>query len=309
MKEAIKRFLLQIPPILSVHRYLRYRYTGAHEPELYPRGHYYSPLPEIAEVQAQASVLFRQEVDLRPSIDLRPHMQQELLAQLLPYYRDFIWPDEPTKDFRFYVRQGYFGPGDAVILHGMLRHFKPKRVIEAGSGFTSALMLDTNERFFQSRINFTFIEPFSERLLSLIRQTDLAQCTLIQDKLQNVPVTFFQQLEANDILFVDSSHVSKIGSDVNFIVFEILPALKPGVLIHFHDILWPFEYPLQWIIDGRAWNEAYLLRAFLQYNTQFDVLLLNSFVGHAFRTFMETNMPLFLKDPGGSLWLRKSVTE
>jgi len=106
-------------------------------------------------------------------------------------------------------------------------------------------------------------------------------------------------------LFVDSSHVSKIGSDVNRIVFDILPILKPGVLVHFHDVLWPFEYPLQWIMEGKAWNEAYLLRAFLQYNSHFEIVLLNSFVGNVFKEFMEANMPTFLKEPGGSLWLRK----
>jgi hypothetical protein len=85
----------------------------------------------------------------------------------------------------------------------------------------------------------------------------------------------------------------------------VLPSLKSGVIIHFHDVLWPFEYPLYWIQSGKAWNEAYLLRAFLQYNSQFEVLLLNCFVGRAFTSFMEVQMPRFIKDPGGSLWLRK----
>lgn len=303
--QQLKRLLRHVPGAWGIDRYLCHRYTGSYESEPYPRGHYYSPLPDISEVQLRALVLFRKDVDLGPSLDLKPQAQKQLLTELARYYSDFTWPHQPSKDFRFHMAQTFFGPGDAVILHAMLRHFKPKRIIEAGSGFTSALMLDTDERFFQNRIHFTFVEPFPETLLSLGRGNDLERCTLVRDKLQNVSLSTFQQLEADDLLFVDSSHVSKIGSDVNFILFEILPALKPGVLIHFHDILWPFEYSLRWILEGKAWNEAYLLRAFLQYNSQFEVLLLNCFVGRAFRPLMEASMPLFLKDPGGSLWLRK----
>ncbi len=303
--QKLKGLLRHCPGARAIDRYLCYRYTGSHQSEPYPRGHHYSPLPDISEVQSRASILFRKDVDLGPSIDLKPQKQKQLLTELRSYYGDFTWPYQPRKDFRFHMAQTCFGPGDAVILHAMLRHFKPKRIIEAGSGFTSALMLDTDERFFQNGIQFTFVEPFPERLLALVRGSDLERCTLIRNKLQNVPLSLLQQLEANDLLFVDSSHVSKIGSDVNFILFEILPALKSGVVIHFHDILWPFEYSLRWIQEGKAWNEAYMLRAFLQYNTHFEVLLLNSFVGYAFRPFIEANMPLLLKDPGGSLWLRK----
>jgi hypothetical protein len=303
---GIKKLVGNFPGIRGIDRYLRYRYTGNYYPEPYERGHYYSPLPDISEVQSRASILFRKEIDLGPSLDLRPQMQHLLLAELVRYYEDFQWPDQPSQDLRFHLQQTYFGPGDAVILYSILRHFSPKRIIEAGSGFTSALMLDTDERFLQGRTRFTFIEPFPDRLLSLVRGPDLERCTIIRDKLQNVPLTLFQQLEANDLFFVDSSHVSKIGSDVNFILFEVLPTLKPGVLVHFHDVLWPFEYPLEWIKAGKAWNEAYLLRAFLQYNSHFEILLLNCFAGRVFKAFMGANMPRFFGDPGGSLWLRKT---
>ena len=126
------------------------------------------------------------------------------------------------------------------------------------------------------------------------------------DAVQNVPLAAFEELGDNDILFIDSSHVCKAGSDVNFLVFNVLPALAPGVVVHFHDIGWPFEYPLQWIADGRAWNEAYLLRAFLQYNRSFEILVFNSYAYRTFRSFFEKRMPLYLERPGGSLWLRKT---
>jgi hypothetical protein len=295
-----------MPGYRTLDRYLCYRYTGQYEHERYLRGHYYSPLPDLAEVQSRAAVLFRDDVDLGPSIDLNPERQHLLLMELAQYYQDFQWPNEPSSNFRFYLNQTVFGPGDAVILHAMLRHFKPKRIIEAGSGFTSALMLDTDERFFQKEIQFTFVEPFPKRLLSIVRAGDLERCTVIRDKLQNVPLSIFQALKPNDVFFVDSSHVAKIGSDVNYILFEILPALKPGVVVHFHDVLWPFEYPLNWVVKGRAWNEAYMLRAFLEYNSKFEIILLNCFVGRLFTDFMKVNMPIFLRDTGGSLWIRKT---
>lgn len=302
-----ERILRRIPGILTLDRYLRHRYTGLKELERYPRGHYYSPLPDIAEVRSRAKVLFRKDVDLRPSIDLRADAQYSLLADLAQYYNDFDWPEQPSPDRRFYLSNRYFGHGDAIVLYAMLRHLKPRRVIEVGSGFSSALMLDTDERFLGSRARFTFVEPFPQRLLSLLRGSDRKRIQVIQYQVQELPISLFQALEPNDILFVDSSHVSKIGSDVNFIFFDILPALRPGVVLHFHDVIWPFEYPEQWILEGRAWNEAYLLRAFLQYNRHFEILLFNSFLGHAFRSFLEESLPIFMNDTGGSLWLRRCI--
>ena len=92
---------------------------------------------------------------------------------------------------------------------------------------------------------------------------------------------------------------------MNYLVFEILPRLKPGVVVHIHDIMWPFEYPKEWLMEGRAWNEAYIVRAFLQYNEAFDIVLFNSYVGHCFRGLLEELMPRFLENTGGSLWLQK----
>ena len=92
---------------------------------------------------------------------------------------------------------------------------------------------------------------------------------------------------------------------MNHLIFNVLPSLKSGVVIHFHDVSWPFEYPKEWVIGGRSWNEAYLLRAFLQYNEQFEILLFNSYVRHAFESYMMEHMPLFMNGPSGSIWLRK----
>jgi hypothetical protein len=119
-----------------------------------------------------------------------------------------------------------------------------------------------------------------------------------------VDTSHFQQLEAGDILFIDSTHVTKAGSDVNQIMFDILPVLRPGVLIHFHDICYPFEYPKEWILTGRYWNEAYLLRAFLQYNSSFEIVFFNSYMGQL-HSDQFSAAPLFLWNPGTSIWIRK----
>jgi predicted O-methyltransferase YrrM len=183
----------------------------------------------------------------------------------------------------------------------------PKRIIEVGSGHSSALMLDTIEHAEGLDVHTTFIEPFPARLHSVLRDQDRRTSTIIERRVQDVPLATFETLEADDILFIDSSHVSKVGSDLNYLVFDVLPRLAEGVVVHVHDIFWPFEYPLEWIRAGRAWNEIYLLRAFLQYNEAFDVTLFNHYVGEKHAAFFEAHMPLFLENTGGSLWLRKTT--
>ncbi|NLF29639.1 MAG: class I SAM-dependent methyltransferase, partial [Planctomycetes bacterium] len=264
----LKRTIRSLPGFDAVDRYFCERYTGQPTPEVHRRGHYYSPLPDIAEARRIAATIFDPAITDIPGVDLRGDDQVRLLEQLAVYYEDFDWPDAPSDHRRFYLDQTTFCHGDAVILHAMLRHLRPARIIEVGSGYSSALMLDISDRFAEGRIAFTFIEPEPYRRLdALLTEADRARCRVIADKVQNVPLDTFAALEPNDVLLIDSSHVSRIGSDVNFLMFNVLPILAPGVVIHFHDVHWPFEYPLAWVESGLAWNEAYVLRAFLQHNT------------------------------------------
>jgi hypothetical protein len=122
-------------------------------------------------------------------------------------------------------------------------------------------------------INFTFIEPYPNRLYSLLSERDKSLYEIIDKPIQDVEINILDALNTGDILFIDSLHVVKVDSDVNYLLFEILPRLKPGVLVHF------LEYPKQWIKSGVVWNETYFLRAFLQYSTSFEILYLNSFMG------------------------------
>jgi hypothetical protein len=190
----------------------------------------------------------------------------------------------------------------------MLLEFRPRRVIEVGCGYSSCLMLDTNERFFNGSLDLTLIDPALGELRSLFGERGAGAARLLSDRVQNVPPEVFERLEANDILFMDSSHVSKTGSDVNYLLFQILPVLKPGVLVHVHDILYPFEYPEEWVLkDKRSWNEAYALHAFLQYNSAFEIVYWNNFVWHRLRENLAALMPLCLENEGGSIWLRRGI--
>jgi hypothetical protein len=187
----------------------------------------------------------------------------------------------------------------------MMLHVKPKRIIEIGSGYSSCVSLDTNELFFHDSISCIFIEPYPELLYSLLKRSDFENIKIIAGNLQDIELHTFTQLSAGDILFIDSTHVSKVDSDVNYILFKILPVLQSGVYIHFHDIYFPFEYPKEWVYQGRAWNEAYLLRAFLQYNHDYEIVTFNSFLGCFHPETISRLMPLCAKNPGSSIWIRK----
>jgi len=187
----------------------------------------------------------------------------------------------------------------------MLR-LKPQRIIEVGSGFSSCVMLDTDRDFLNNNIELTFIDPHPERLQTLISDKDLSHCTLLEQKLGDVDTRLFEQLCENDILFIDSTHVAKINSDVLHYVFGILPSLKNGVFIHIHDIGFPFQYSVNDLMSGRAWNEAYLLRAFLMYNTSFRIVFWNSFMYGAHAEMIREEMPYCWNSPGGSIWLQKT---
>ena len=158
-------------------------------------------------------------------------------------------------------------------------------------------------------MRLTFIEPESARLRKLLKEEDYHAVDIVEQQIQCVDPGIVAPLAANDILFIDSSHVSKAGSDVNHVLFELLPRLTTGVLVHFHDVLYPFEYPQEWFELGISWNEPYILRAFLQYNTQFAIRFWNDFIMRFHSESIRKLMPLCADPPafgvGGSLWLQK----
>ncbi|MFC1796034.1 class I SAM-dependent methyltransferase [Pseudomonadota bacterium] len=270
-----------------------------------PPGHFYSPIPDINELQNIDGEFIGCTSKKIPGVELNDDEQLELLKRFSGFYREMPFQAEKQEGLRYYFENPAYSYSDAILLHCMIRHLKPNRIIEVGSGFSSCMILDTNDLFFDGSLATTFIEPYPELLMSLIGDPDQDRIEIIPSRLQDVDLSKFDELEENDILFIDSTHVSKINSDVNRIFFDVLPRLSTGVHVHFHDIFFPFEYPREWLLEGRAWNEAYMLKAFLQFNHAFHPVLMNTYMTNFHESFFEENMPLCLKNTGASIWLKR----
>jgi len=241
--------------------------------------HYYQPIPDT---RLLPSKLWRTKSELA-GIDMNEKTQIEFLTNVVPIYQKETNFPRTKSDFKFYLENATFGPVDAEILHCMIRHFKPKKIVEIGSGFStliSANAVSLNRK--ENVITELFaIEPYPNDVL---KRGINGLTKLIQKKLEQVDLNFFLELDENDILFIDSTHVVKTGGDVNNIYLEILPRLKKGVFVHIHDIFFPYEYPKKWLFQAhRFWTEQYLLQAFLVFNNAYEV--------HWASFFMHTNHP------------------
>lgn len=294
--QSLKRFIKSL-----LKRYFPHR----QQEEFVPAGHFYSAIPCWAEVAKRKSGA-EKEPSL-PGIDLNIANQLRLLEIFKKFYDEMPFTEDKAKNLRYTFSNSSYCYSDAIFYYCMLRHVQPKRLIEVGSGYSSCLALDVNELFFSNCMEVTFIEPYPALLKNLLKDSDLKKVTLHEKRLQDIPLKFFSNLDKNDILFIDSTHVSKIDSDVNYILHYILPSLKNGVYIHFHDIFYPFEYPREWIEAKRAWNEQYILRAFLECNASFEITFFNTFLEAAHREKILDMFPLAAKNEGGSLWLRKKL--
>ena len=295
IKKMIKGLINQLPYVKTLYAQSA---RGA-----FPNGHFYSPIVSKEQIKKREKQIWQgvNKIGIL-GIDLKTESQLLLVAQLSSFYSELPFKEEKHPNFRYYYNNNYFNYSDAIILYSLIRLKQPKKIIEIGSGYSSAVMLDTNELFFNNQIDLTFIDPYAERLNSLITEKDRKHSTIIEKDVQEISTDIFKNLEAGDILFIDSTHVSKTGSDVNYILFDILPILKPGVLIHFHDVFYPFEYPKDWVYRSFNWNEDYILRAFLMYNQQFSIALFPSYL-HIHHPAVFAEMPLTYKNTGGSLWL------
>lgn len=269
---------------------------------LYPPGHFHSPVPDLEEVRARDAEIFDRPAELA-GIDLRADAQLALVEELRRYAADQPFGAGPTDGLRYHYDNDYFGWGDGLVLFCMLRHLRPARVVEVGSGFSSALMLDTAERFLDPSPDLVLIEPNPDRLWGLLHDGDKDRVTLLSRPVQEVDRAVFDRLEPGDILFIDSSHVTKIGSDVNLLLLEVVPRLRPGVHVHVHDIIWPFEYARKWVYQGRAWNEAYLLRALLVGNPRLRIEFWSSQLAACHKERVGAALPLWPRDSGTSMWL------
>ncbi|MBS2964525.1 class I SAM-dependent methyltransferase [Actinocrinis puniceicyclus] len=272
-------------------RTLRAAGGAVSQPPFVPNGHFYSPVNGPADVARGLSTITE-----LPGVDLREPAQLELFGTLLP-----LFEEAPYRRYRAGAGSGnsMYEAADALVYRAFVRHLKPRRVIEVGAGFSTAMLLDTADQYLPA-LEVTCIEPYPDRLNSLLLAEDKVK--LIAAPVQDVPVEVFTQLEPGDVLFIDSTHVAKAGSDVLWLFLHVLPRLAPGVVVHVHDIFWPFEYPAQWLREGRSWNEDYLVHAFLCHNQAWRIELFSSWLWHR---HSEAVPQLLRGQEPGALWLRR----
>lgn len=282
-------------------RWLPANWRGA---SMYPPGHFYSPLLDLRGWARGQKAFPHDGAEYWEHIDLRPAEQRAYFEELVGRFPLLPFPARRADSHRYFSEQTWFVLSDAFTLSGIIRREMPRRIVEVGSGFSSAVMLDTLAAM-GATAALTFIEPYPDRLDALLTSADRAVSEFYTVPVQEVALAVFDRLEAQDILFIDSSHVAKVGSDLTHLLLRVLPRLKPGVLVHFHDLFYPMSYPAGWLREGRAWNESLFLRAFLIGNPQFQMVAFNAYAGVQFPEVFRERVPAFLRNTGGSLWLRK----
>jgi Methyltransferase domain len=262
--------------------------------------HFYQPIPDT---QSLPQKLWDQPSEL-VGIDMNDSVQLDLLRNCFPKFRDEYeqFPTKPTgQPSRFYLNNGLFDGTDALVAYCVVRHFQPRLIIEIGGGFSSLILGEGAAKNNSSTL--TCIEPFPQEFL---KRGFSRLHSLIEKRVEDVELEFLSQLGSGDILFIDSSHTVKIGGDVNYLFLEVLPRLKPGVIVHVHDIFFPLDYRRDWVLDERRfWTEQYLLQAFLTFNSEFEVLMSNSYLSHYYKEDLKASFPSLTAWGGGSFWMRR----
>jgi hypothetical protein len=268
------------------------------------RRHYYSPIPDLEALPEDIWTRRGEMPGVRFDI---PGSLEFVRKELAEYVAEYAPPRQPTGDPRdFFLDNGLYESVDTELLYAIVRRFQPPRVMELGSGMSTLVIADARERNGQAdRGGHVVYDPFMrEDLGPAIHR--IAEPRLVSAT--DIPIEDFEQLQAGDLLFVDTTHTVKVGGEVNRIVLEVLPVLAPGVLIHVHDIYLPFEYPREFAVERNFfWAEQYLLQAFLAFNDQFDVMVGANALA---RLYPAETAELFPSaTPGihpGAFWLRRA---
>ncbi len=275
----------------------------------WPIDHYYSPVPDPRALAAEParSRIWPSRPRETAGIDWRDEQQVALVRDQLAAQTQIEFPDGPTGDPRAYHSSNEMFPLlDAWFLQGILRHFRPKRMIEVGCGWSSLVTARVNREYLQGELHFTCVEPYPP---SFLKHAVEGISQLIVSPAEEVPVKTYLELGASDVLFIDSSHTVKTGSDVVFLLTEVLPRLNSGVIVHIHDIFLPRDYPPAWLFEGRAWNEQYAVQAFLEFNAAFRILLGSAWMVYAHQDVLAAAIPGYParhQSGGGSLWIHRT---
>lgn len=277
---------------------------------LFPEGHFYSPVVDTEEIVRDTDRLWPGPEPV-PGIDMQEGRHRSLLSDHFPtLLKEYNYPLEgpPDEDLAFfYDRNSQFSWLDSRSLFCLMRMIRPARVIEVGSGYSSLLMSDINQRFLGGAADIHCIEPHPRPFLK--KGAESGYYRLFTKRVQDVDVGLFGELGHGDILFIDSSHVCKTGSDVTHLILKVLPRLNPGVYVHVHDVFLPVDYPRDWVIsENRSWNEQYLLQALLAENPNFEVVFGASYAYHRFPDLVSaaTGQPAY---GGGSFWFQRRAAD
>jgi hypothetical protein len=254
--------------------------------------------PGVAQSREQAAP----QIPL--GIDLNFEQQQRSLVDFLRPYNDFDWTEGMREGRRYRPQNREFEYPDAIVAYGAFRHLKPRRIMIIESAYFAALALDARERHPELKHDVTFVTSRLDRLEPVTKPED--QLTIIANSLSRVPMSSFDRLKSGDILSVQTTHTIAHSGDVCRLFFDLLPRLAPGVFVHLEGAFYPFEYPADWTPrGGKSPNQAYLLRAFLQFNRGFEVILFNDFAQQAFGNVWRARAPLWLWGRANTLWLRR----
>jgi predicted O-methyltransferase YrrM len=269
------------------------------------RDHYYEPLFQPKHLRQDLKV----ERNL-PGLDLNLPGQLELLAKFT--FQDELLALETARftepPFRYFGNRSY-GPGDAELLYSIIRLFRPSRIIEIGSGNSTlaaeAAIRQTRNTVSGYACEHICIEPYEAPWL------EGAGVTVLRERVEHVPLELFESLRENDMLFVDSSHIIRPQGDVLYEYQEIIPRLRPGVLVHVHDIFTPRDYPKGWVLDAAyLWNEQYLLESFLAFNREFEVVCSLNHLCQRYQSLVSSRFPVYARvaantEPG-AFWMRRT---
>lgn len=274
--------------------------------------HFYSPVPDIDDLEKRKIWDIRSELT---GIDFRSDFQLALLSELGNYSDECRWPLLPTENLaEFYLQNQSFSYGCAASTHCMIRHFRPEKVIEVGSGMSTRIISDAlqiNRKESGSNFTYKVVDPYPGQP---VKSRSIEITELQEKRVELLDKTNFKILKENDILFIDSGHCVKIGGDVNYLFLEILPRLAPGVIIHIHDINLPYEYPKAYATSEtfrQFWTEQYLLQSFLAFNSEFEVLLGMNYImrdhSRSFREIFPHYNPECHPFFSGSFWIRRKA--
>jgi len=284
-------------PLIDAKHYDIFQSAGLHVRPV----HFYSPIPNTAELD---QALWDTPSEM-PGVNQNLDGQCRLLHQIGPFLQEYYSLPEHSEREDQFARIGGFGDEDGAILYSMIRKFQPSRMIEIGAGKStvlSTLALETNGNM---SAHLTAIDPFPQKFL---KNHIRPRVDIVAKKIEDIPISVFGELESNDILFIDSSHTVRIGGDVLIEILEILPRLKPGVIVHIHDIFLPNHYPKEWVMDRHVfWAEQYVVQAFLAFNSAFEILWGYNMICASRKD--QLSCAILARKPefgnGSSLWLRK----